>query len=443
MKYSICAVIQEQFHIFVAGDKTLKRIGIWIKGPDSKKNDQDNKKNIQDDNGGVGKRWNILSGNNNWEGLLDPLDLDLRRYIVHYGSMAQATYDAFNSRKHQNTQEAADTRKMTSSLKLESKNGNPFKYRVTKYLYATSSTKLPDAFIMMSLSREAWSKESNWMGYVAVATDEGKTALGRRDILIAWRGTIRNLEWVNDLQFLLVPATEIFGGNDDPKVHFGWHSIYVSDDPRSPFNKTSARHQVLGEVRRLVEEYKNEEISITITGHSLGAAVSTLNAVDIVVNGYNRPRDMPDKACPVTVFLFGCPRVGDDNFREFLLNQQNLNILRVKNARDIVPKYPLIGYREVGEELAIDTKDSSYLKTGDLSSWHNLEAYLHGVAGTQGSNGGFNLEINRDIALVNKNMDGLKEEHCVPVSWWCEKNKGMVQQTDGSWALMDHEYDDF
>ncbi|KAK6131442.1 hypothetical protein DH2020_034808 [Rehmannia glutinosa] len=363
MKYSICAVIQEHFHIFVAGDKTLKRIGIWIKGQDSKKNDHDNKKNIQDNNGGVGKRWNILSGNNNWEGLLDPLDLDLRRYIVHYGSMAQATYDAFNSEKASKYAGSSRYAKNDFFSKVGIENGNPFKYRVTKYLYATSSTKLPDAFIMMSLSREAWSKESNWMGFVAVTTDEGKTALGRRDILIAWRGTIRNLEWVNDLQFLLVPATEIFGGNDDPKVHFGWHSIYVSDDPRSPFNKTSARHQVLGEVRRLVEEYKNEEISITITGHSLGAAVSTLNAVDIVVNGYNRPRDMPDKACPVTAFF-------------------------------------------------LDTREQ----------W------------------GFNLEINRDIALVNKNMDGLKEEHCVPVSWWCEKNKGMVQQTDGSWVLMDHEH---
>ncbi|KAK6131478.1 hypothetical protein DH2020_034786 [Rehmannia glutinosa] len=419
MKYAICAVIQEQFHIFVAGDKTLKRIGIWDET--DKRPRQQEKRPRQQEKHPRRQRWRRQKmEHSQWQQqlgkVIDPLDLDLRRYIVHYGSMAQATYDAFNSRKHQNTQEAADTRNDFFS-KVGIEKGNPFKYRVTKYLYATSSTKLPDAFIMMSLSREAWSKESNWMGFVAVATDEGKTALGRRDILIAWRGTIRNLEWVNDLQFLLVPATEIFGGDDDPKV--------------------------LGEVRRLIEEYKNEEISITITGHSLGAAVSTLNAVDIVVNGYNRPRDMPDKACPVTAFLFGCPRVGDDNFREFLLNQQNLNILRVTNARDIVPKYPLIGYREVGEELAIDTKESSYLKTGDLSSWHNLEAYLHGVAGTQGSNGGFNLEINRDIALVNKNMDGLKEEHCVPVSWWCEKNKGMVQQTDGSWVLMDHEYDDF
>lgn len=193
----------------------------------------------------IANKWRQLSGENNWNGLLYPLDIDLRRYIIHYGEMAQATYDAFNTEKASKFAGSCRYAKNDFFSKVYLENGNPFKYNVTKYIYATSEMDVPEAFIIKSFSREAWSKESNWIGYVGVSSDEGKYVLGRRDIVIAWRGTIRSLEWVNDLNFVLVSAPKLFGNNIiDPKVHQGWYSIYTSEDPRSPFNKTSARNQV-------------------------------------------------------------------------------------------------------------------------------------------------------------------------------------------------------
>lgn len=209
----------------------------------------------------IPERWKELSGQNNWKNLLDPLDLDLRRYIIHYGERASATYDTFNDQVK--SKYAGDSRYGMKDLfsKVGLSIANPFKYTATKYLYATSSIKVGECFLLRSLSREAWNKESNWMGYVAVATDEGKAMLGRRDILIAWRGTIQILEWASDFNFPLTPATKILGDTDSnadaaadaagddadniiPKVHSGFLSVYTSDDPRSEFNKSSARDQV-------------------------------------------------------------------------------------------------------------------------------------------------------------------------------------------------------
>ncbi|XP_058199087.1 phospholipase A1-IIgamma-like [Rhododendron vialii] len=391
----------------------------------------------------IADNWPDLSGDQNWKDLLDPLDINLRRYIIHYGERAQATGDAFNSEKVSKNAGSCRYAKKDLFAKVFLEQGNPFKYRVTKYLYATSS------LIPVPI---AWFKETNWMGYVAVATDEGKVALGRRDILVAWRGTIEALEWLDDSACTLVPASNIIvNQKHDPKVHAGFYSIYTTDNPSSPFNdKSSARDQVNAEIKRLVEEYKDEVISITVVGHSLGAAIATLNAVDIVANGLNIYQGQPNKAIPVTAFVLASPRVGDSGFKKVFVGLNHLRILRIRNDRDMVPDLPLtlpplFDYAEVGEQLKIDTTKSEYLK----SHWvrgsptlHNLEAYLHGVAGTQGSEGGFHLEVDRSYALVNKSLDGLKDEYGIPVSWWQVQNKGMVQDADGSWELKDREEDD-
>ncbi|XP_031256895.1 phospholipase A1-IIgamma-like [Pistacia vera] len=364
--------------------------------------------------GAIAKNLKELSGENDWEGLLDPLNINLRQYIIHYGERVQAVYDSFNYDKTSGSYgfPLYAPKDIFSNVGLEK--GNSYHYTVTNYIYAMIDIDSNFDGIVKG--------QSTWIGYVAVATDEGKATLGRRDILISWRGTLLAKEWLKDIDWPLTSDSNILGGTYDPQpqVHKGFHSLYTSCDTKSEYNKFSASEQVLSSVKKLVDKYKDEEISITITGHSLGSALATLNAAEIVSKGYNKPTGS-DKACIVTAFVFASPKVGDKAFKTAFNGLENLHLLRIRNIDDIVPtlptKFPFFLYFEVGKELTIDTTKSTYVnvdKAKLIEVLHNLENYLHGVAG--------------QLTRVS--------EFGVPPEWWHPiMNKRMVQQDNGFWKL--------
>ncbi|MFS7921360.1 putative phospholipase A(1) [Helianthus anomalus] len=407
--------------------------------------------------------WLEILGSKNWEGLLDPLDINLLTLILRCGDFCQATYDAFNN--DGNSKYAGSSRYGKKSffhkVMLQP---SPSDYQVASFIYATAKISLPEAFFLQSLSREAWDRESNWIGYIATTTDEVSKALGRREIYIAWRGTTRDLEWINVLgadatsaEPLLLRNTTtettttkakslfewidvgnivssiISDSNDDeavPKVMRGWLTIYTSNNPNSSFTKVSARTQVLSSIKQLVEKYKNEEISIIITGHSLGATLSILSAFDLAENGITN--------IPISAIVFASPHVGNQAFNDRLNQFSNVKILNIRNKIDLIPLYPsrLLGYVDSGVQFEIDTRKSGSLKESvNPSDWHNLQGMLHVVAGWNGADGEFKLKVPRSLALVNKSSEFLKDEHLVPGSWWIEKNKGMVLNGNGDWVL--------
>ncbi|MBA0569624.1 hypothetical protein Golob_003343 [Gossypium lobatum] len=106
-------------------------------------------------------------------------------------------------------------------------------------------------------------------------------------------------------------------------------------------------------ILELVYKYQNEEVSITITGHSLAAALATLNAMDIANN--------------VLKGIFD--------------RLKNLHLLRIVNFIDPILKVPFAPgiYFHMGQELGIDITKSPYLKWN--INPHNLKAYQYGIAG--------------------------------------------------------------
>ncbi|XP_002522552.2 phospholipase A1-II 2 [Ricinus communis] len=385
----------------------------------------------------IAKNWKVLSGENNWKGLLDPIDDNLRRYLINYGAFTRAPADSFNDVKVSDGFALCRYPPEVLFTRVGLQSGNPFKYLVTDYFYARSEA---DAF------REYLPATSTFVGFVAVSTDEGKLVLGRRDIIVCWRGTTLPIEWFQDILCDQVPATDIFP-DSEALVHNGFYNMYTAKDSTSTYNKMSVREQVLAAVRRLVDKhYKadpNEVVSITVIGHSLGAALATLNAVDIVANEYNRPTGSTVEL-PVASFVFGSPRVGDKGFLDVFSGLKNLHLLRIRNAQDFIPELPpkkILGYSyaDVGAELDIDTSLSPYIKKATFMEPHDLNLYCHGISGYQGKDRKFKLAVDFDLALVNKYNDLLLEDYKVPPKWWSNvMNKGMAQMDDGSWKLHDY-----
>ncbi|GAB2226390.1 hypothetical protein Droror1_Dr00022194 [Drosera rotundifolia] len=199
-----------------------------------------------------------------------------------------------------------------------------------------------------------------------------------------------------------------------------------------------------------MDMYTDEELSITITGHSPGAALAIISAYDIAETGLHIRQD--GQAVPVCVFSYSGPRVGNYRFKE-QLEGLGVKVLRVVNVHDMMPKTPgffitehtprelsrmsegfLWSYFHVGEELVLDHKNSPFLKdTNDPECSHNLEALLHLLDGHHGRGKRFVLSSERGFALANKECDFLKDHYEIPPCWRQDENKGMLKGKDGRW----------
>lgn len=395
----------------------------------------------------ISDKWREIHGCTDWDSLLDPLHPCLRREILKYGEFAQATYDAFDFDPFSEYCGSCrfNSNKIFEKLGLDGKHG----YKVCKYIYAMSHIDMPQWLNRTVHLGDTWSRDSNWMGFVAISDEEETRRIGRRDIVVAWRGTVAPSEWYEDFQRKLEPI----GPGDDAKVEHGFHSIYTSKSEHTRYSKSSASEQVMKEVTRLVKLYKEkgEEVSLTITGHSLGGALALLNA-------YEAATTIP--GLPISVISFGAPRVGNIAFRD-QLHQMGVKTLRVVVKQDLVPKMPGVVFNEglqkfdeitgtldwvythVGAELRLDVRSSPYLKHGfNLLGFHSQETYLHLVDGFVCQSSSFREDARRDVALVNKACDMLVDELRIPHCWYQMENKGLVRNAHGRWVKPKREAED-
>ncbi|KAL6616547.1 hypothetical protein ACP70R_038817 [Stipagrostis hirtigluma subsp. patula] len=325
----------------------------------------------------VAGMWRQVQGCDDWEGLLEPaVHPVLRGEVARYGELVDACYKAFDldpaSRRYLNC-------KYGRERMLEEVGMAAAGYEVTRYIYAAPDVTVPTM-------EPSTSGRGRWIGYVAVSTDEMTRRLGRRDVLVSFRGTVTPAEWMANLMSSLEPARlDPCDPRPDVKVESGFLSLYTSADRTCRFGGAgSCREQLLREVSRLIDscakDHPGEDVSVTLAGHSMGSALALLFAYDLAELGLNR-------GAPVTVFSFGGPRVGNAAFKA-RCDELGVKALRVANVHDPITKLPGIFlneattgvlrpwrgscYTHVGVELALD-----FIKVGDLAS---VRDHLHRIA---------------------------------------------------------------
>ena len=165
-------------------------------------------------------------------------------------------------------------------------------------------------------------------------------------VVIAFRGTQTTTEWITDADvgFTRFPFTPSAG-----YTHAGFTGIYAS-----------ARGQILPVLRRLSAGKR-----LYVTGHSLGAALATLHALDAAVNL---------RFASLLMYNFASPRVGDRQFAA-RYNEAVKSSIRFVNTADIVPQLPptATGYTHVNTPWTFTTD------TGSRAGNHALTTYTAAV----------------------------------------------------------------
>lgn len=167
-------------------------------------------------------------------------------------------------------------------------------------------------------------------------------------ITVVFRGSESKYDWYYDLS---VFKTKL---HDDVYVHGGFYKQLHNEDMYDKIKK---------DLLELLEEHKDYDIYVT--GHSLGAALSTLF-------GYELSRDITNE---IKIVSFASPRVGNHAFRKKFDNKTNLTHYRVSNNRDIVTSVPMFNFQHVGTNIALYEDSYKIYENYSYNSWFHYSLF--------------------------------------------------------------------
>ena len=193
-----------------------------------------------------------------------------------------------------------------------------------------------------------------FQGHYRLPVYIGFVLTSKQENIIVFRGTQTQAEWVNNLK-----ASQQKYINPANNESYGWiHRGFLS-----------MATEVIDPLPAIIAKQLDPSIPCYITGHSLGAAVATVAALDIALKN-------PQLSEQIQLYTYAGPRVGDPTFaRKY--SQLLPNSYRVVNLADSVPLVPSSkmgkNYLHVGEEW------SFLAQFGEVLLNHIVDTYREGL----------------------------------------------------------------
>jgi triacylglycerol lipase len=172
--------------------------------------------------------------------------------------------------------------------------------------------------------------------------------------IIVFRGTQTNAEWINNLTAIQIPYTDPISGQYFGRVHEGFIKNYL---------------KIIKPLPRQVAQSLNPAIPCYVTGHSLGASLAIISALDFALN-------VPKLRAQLQLYTYASPRVGDLTFAT-LHSRMIPNSYRVVNLADVITMMPpTLG---VGTYVHLGQEWSFLSAQGDIMPNHVVDTYRNAI----------------------------------------------------------------
>lgn len=161
----------------------------------------------------------------------------------------------------------------------------------------------------------------------------------KQEIVLSFRGSVSIRNWIADFDFSHDDCDEDLG-YPGCEVHSGFRDAWQDAEPLATSYITASL--------ALYPTY-----SLVLTGHSLGAATATVAAAYLRAAG---------QRCDL--YTYGSPRVGNEEFAQYMSATVNGSTYRVTHFDDPVPKLPLSSalfgsYRHISPEYWLMPENST------------------------------------------------------------------------------------